>query len=992
MSERGPVGGEHGTPPGRTPPLRATYRLQFHAGFTLGEAAAVVPYLQALGVSHVYASPLLRTRRGSTHGYDVVDPTQLNPELGGEGDRRALDHALATRDMGLVLDIVPNHMAVSDQNRAWWDVLRHGRASPTARWFDIDWYTQSEEVHGRILLPVLGSRLREAMAKGELSLRRGRSDLVVAYYESTFPLDPLTWPRVLGLGLDAARERARAEGNGSGADALDELAGLLERLRRAAARRAMDAEGRERRRHEALHLAHQILQLAEGASVRALVERALADFPAGPAGPARLRRLLDRQHYALVYWRRSALEINYRRFFNIDELVALRMEDPQVFAQTHELVLEWVRDGFAHALRVDHVDGLRDPLAYLQRLRAALDERRPAADPARRMPVFVEKILSPGEQLREEWPVAGTTGYETLNDLEAVFIDAAGAARIEAHYRAMLRLDERGVRFADVARDGKRAVLRHSLAADVQRLVKLFVPIARRDPRTAGHSRDAIATAIVETIVHLGVYRTYVAMSGGAAHSTGDDARWVDAAIRGARGTADGALLDLLYDVLLLGGPRSGNLAALAEVERVDRVRFATRFQQVSGPATGKGVEDTALYLYVPLLSRNEVGGEPDRPLEDAVAELHEGNARRAAHWPRAMVTTSTHDTKRGADTRARLDVLSEIPDDWWGEVARWRRLNAPLRARVGRRWAPDPNTEYLLYQTLVGIWPVPDVADAGAPSLPGTEALAELRERAAAYMEKAVREGKSRSSWVSPNTEFEGALAAFIAATLDPERSAPFITRVSALARRIAAAGHWNGLARTLLHLTAPGVPDLYQGTELWDFTLEDPDNRRPVDFALRSGLLDSVTRAYRSGSADELRGYLRELVGRPGDGRVKLAVTHRALVARREAAALFESGGYVPLTATGARASHVVAYARVAGGEAAVVVVPRLSLGSSGGAPPVGESVLRVTLLPLPGGFATRWRCQLSRGTVQVGRDGLPLAQVLAELPVALLRPEPA
>jgi (1->4)-alpha-D-glucan 1-alpha-D-glucosylmutase len=690
-----------------------------------------------------------------------------------------------------------------------------------------------------------------------------------------------------------------------------------------------------------------------------------------------------------VYWRRSAREINYRRFFNIDELVALRMEDPEVFAHTHALVLAWVAEGFADGLRVDHVDGLRDPLAYLQRLRAALGERRPAsgADDARRVPVYVEKILSPGERLRPDWPVAGTTGYETLNDLEALFIHPAGYARLEARYAAMLRLDERGVGFADIARDGKRAVLHHSLAADVQRLVKLFVPIARRSPRTAGHRREAIATAIVEAIVHLGVYRTYVAEHDDAPPSTGEDARWVDAAIAGARATADGALLDLLREVLLLHG-----LNALDEVERVDRRRFASRFQQVSGPATAKGVEDTALYLYVPLVSRNEVGGEPDRPLDDAVAVLHEGNALRAERWPRAMVTTSTHDTKRGADTRARLDVLSELPDEWWSEVTRWRRLNAALRARVGRRWAPDPNTEYLLYQTLVGIWPVPADADPGAP-LPDAATLAGLRERVAAYMEKAVREGKSRSSWVSPNAEFEGALAAFIAAILDPARSAPFLARLDALARRIAPAGYWNALARTLLHLTAPGVPDVYQGTELWDFTLVDPDNRRPVDFALRSGLLDSVTGAYRTGSSDGTRSFLRELVGSPGDGRVKLAVTHRALVARREAAALFDGGGYQPLAATGSRASHVVAYARVMGGEAAVVVVPRLSLGlNGGGAPPVGESVWRDTLLPLPAGLPTRWRCALSLAGVRAGPDGLPLAEVLAELPVALLRPEPA
>ncbi|HEU4630570.1 MAG TPA: hypothetical protein VFS08_12545, partial [Gemmatimonadaceae bacterium] len=514
-------------------------------------------------------------------------------------------------------------------------------------------------------------------------------------------------------------------------------------------------------------------------------------------------------------------------------------------------------------------------------------------------------------------------------------------------------------------------------------LVKLFVPIARRDARTVGRSREAIATALVETIVQLGVYRTYVVERPEGPPATPEDARWVDAAIAGARATADDALLDLLREVLLLEG-----LAALDETERVDRRRFASRFQQVSGPATAKGVEDTALYLYVPLVSRNEVGGEPDRSLEDAVAVLHHGNALRARQWPRAMVTTSTHDTKRGADTRARLDVLSELADDWWGAVTHWRRLNAGHRTRAGRRWAPDLNTEYLLYQTLVGIWPVPD--DAAAPAVPAADVLAGLRERVGAYMEKAVREGKSRSSWVSPDAAFEGALTAFQDAILEPARSTPFLTSVGALARRIARAGYWNGLARTLLHLTAPGIPDLYQGTELWDFSLVDPDNRRPVDFALRSGLLDAVTGAYRTGAADELPAVLGELVDRPGDGRVKLVVTHRALVARREAAELFARGGYVPLVASGPRAAHVVAFARVLGGsgEAAVVVVPRLTYRLSGGAVPVGEAVWGDTRLSLPDALPTRWQCQLSRRTVQADGDGLRLADVLADFPVALLR----
>ena len=968
------------TPP-PAPALRATYRLQLHGDFTLADAAAVVPYLQRLGVSHAYLSPVLTARRGSTHGYDVTDPRHVNPQLGGRDAWRALGRALRRRQLGLLLDIVPNHMAATAENPAWADVLAHGRASRVARWFDIDWYAPSEELRGRVLVPVLGGYIAEVLARREITLGLREGRLEVRYFDHRFPTDPQLAPRAVGFGLDEAIAAAATPEERA---ALERLAALLERHAALPPRTATGAR-QERRLAEAEALAAELAALADDEhAVRAHVERALADFGAGDAGPARLRRFLDRQPFSLVFWRRAAREVNYRRFFNINELVALRAEDPRVFDETHALVLDWVQDGEVDGLRIDHVDGLRDPRRYLERLRAEVDRRRAPADGGR-VPILVEKILSPGESLRTEWPVEGTTGYETLNDLEAVFLEPEGYAAIERRYRAMLHLDARGVDFAAVARDGKRKVLRGSLSADVGRLLKLLEPIARRDPRTAALSRDALVDAIVETIVALGVYRTYVDATDAPVgpRATADDEREVRRAVAGAReqGIADPAALELLAEVLLLR-----DLDHVPADEQRERRRVASRFQQVSGPATAKGVEDTALYLYVPLLSRNEVGGEPDRPLAEADAALHAGNAERAGRWPRALVTVSTHDTKRGADTRARLDVLTELPDEWFRLVDRWRRRNAPLRRQVGRRWAPDVNTEYLLYQTMVGIWPTPPE---GAPPVPDAAALEELRSRLRAYMEKAVREGKSRSGWVDQEPEFEAALADYVDALLDADRSSPFLAELGEFAGRIARAGYWNGLSRTLLHLAVPGVPDLYQGTELWDFTLVDPDNRRPVDFRLRTRELEALTAAVRGGSMAARRDLLRDLVAHPEDGRVKLFLVHRLLQARLQHERLFAAGGYEPLRAEGAAARHVLAFARraPAGEGIAVAVASRWMLTLAGGAVPVGARAWGETTLPVPDAPAgAAWRCALTGREVAAG-NRLALAEVLEDAPVALL-----
>jgi (1->4)-alpha-D-glucan 1-alpha-D-glucosylmutase len=855
--------------------ITATCRLQLHKEFTLGSVREIVPYLHRLGISHVYSSPILMARPGSQHGYDVVDPTRLNPELGTDDEWRAVIDELHARHMGWVLDIVPNHMGTGSANPFWEDVLARGRGSPYASWFDIEWEARAtspaggsladEDAGDRVLLPVLGDELRRVIDRGEIAVAAEGGRYRVRYFENSFPVGPGT------IDEDTLRRAERRDG-----DALETV--------------------------------------------------------------------LHAQHYRLTFWRRGAREINYRRFFDINELVALRMEDPRVFEQTHRLVLSWVDTGMLDGLRIDHVDGLREPVEYLERLwegcgmrDAGCVEGSPSQEqlriphPTSRIPhFFIEKILSPGEQLRADWPVDGTTGYEFLNDLESIFVDPRGRDAIDEMYRRRIRRVEPGFDFAEEAIRGKLLILRTSLYADVARLARLA---QRAAPRGSGLGLPQLQAAIVELIACLPVYRTYIDRH--RQEPDEPDARVLARALARARerGSARPAALDLLERLLTVSG-----------TER-RRLTFVLRFQQTSGPATAKGVEDTALYRYVPLVSLNEVGGEPDRPLDDAVDRLHRANRARAERWPLALVSTNTHDTKRSADVRARIDVLSEMPDEWTRIVTRWRRLHRGVRTPVRGRLAPDASTEYLLYQTLLGMWPpATAVGDEGElvadsyyfrPAVPGRPVLDDLRQRLTGYMVKASREAKTQTSWTDPDEEWERALGSFIdrlfgvSPSADGGESAggppPMLLEVADLAARIARFGMWNALSRLVVHYTVPGTPDLYQGDELWNLSLVDPDNRRPVDFALRSRLLDEVDRAFSAGGAE--RGdLLRHLAESPGDGRIKLHLTHRLLATRRERADLFTRGSYEPARVEGPAARHVFAFMRRLGAEAALVVVPRL------------------------------------------------------------------
>lgn len=822
-------------------PLTATYRLQLNAGFTFNHARERIEYLDQLGVSHLYLSPILAARRGSQHGYDVVDPTKLNPELGMEADFRALADAAHARGMGIIVDIVPNHMGIGEQNPYWDDVLEHGERSRYARWFDIDWIAGKR----KLVLPVLGDELDQVLERGELSVRLREGETPrIAYYSHSFPIEPDSLPPEL-----------------------------------------------------------QLAQLDEEETGE------LAQLYSGAAGRDRLQALLADQHYSLVFWKRGPKEINYRRFFDVNELAALCIEDPKVFDETHALILRLVREKVIDGLRVDHIDGLRDPEAYLHRLRNATSPSTP---------IFVEKILAAGEKLPEAWPVQGTTGYEFLNDVEDVFLDPSGTARIESFYRRLRRLG--ATTFDDVARAGKEAVLRGALRADVDRVATELLPLAKAAKKP--WKRDDLAEGIIAFVAALPVYRTYIdgrspisaadrvaidvatkQRSVEQQHSAEQQRSHPDAHAEGVSGGPALPQLQFIRDTLL-----SGDQNALP---------FIQRLQQLSGPAAAKGVEDTALYVYVPMTSRGEVGGEPDEPILAALQQFHHANAERAERWPLSIVATNTHDTKRSADVRARLDALTSMPQEWERSVRRWRKLNAKHRRVVKGRLAPDTNTEYLMYQIILALWPPPR-AGRRSDDLPDRTWRDSVRERLTAYALKAAREAKTRTSWVEPDAAYERALTDFVAAILEPGEDAPYLPDVARLVSRVAPLGARNSLARIAIHLTAPGTPDIYQGDELWNFSLVDPDNRRAVDYDARSSALDELaqfeTKLANGGPIDI------------HEARLKLWLTQRLLCLRRTQPELFRQGEYRRLAASGPRAGHIVGFARTFADRESITVVGRL------------------------------------------------------------------
>jgi (1->4)-alpha-D-glucan 1-alpha-D-glucosylmutase len=930
--------GQH-VPAARIP--RATYRLQLHRDFGFDAAAAIVPYLARLGISHVYCSPIQRARAGSMHGYDVVAHDQINPELGGAEGFERFTRTLHAQGLGLLLDMVPNHMGVFGADNGWWmDVLEHGPASVYAQHFDIDWEPLNPELRGKVLLPVLGVPYGEALAEGALVLHfergegtaRGEAGFALRYYEHRFPIAPRSHATVLARAAERLAEGPRAR---------------LQALAEAWAQwpvhdaSADDAPAADPAVREARSREHALLKarLGELADAHAEVAQALAQATAGfNDGGARdaLHALIEAQHWRLTYWRVAADEINYRRFFDINDLAALRMERDEVFEATQSLALDLAAQGIVDGLRIDHPDGLHDPARYFRQLQEGYARRAglPLAGddaqgrPARPLYVVAEKIVARGEEVPEDWHVHGTTGYRFANVANGVLIDTAAAGRFAVLWH---RFTGSPAHFEAHVRDGKAAVMRHALASELSVLSNALLRIARADRDTRDHTLNTLRRALAAVVACLPVYRSYIVDVPSA-----QDRRFIDVAVAAAErhfGDGDTSVYEFLRQTL------SGEAVPTAGPALRDRVRrFAVRFQQFSAPVAAKGVEDTAFYRYFPLAALNEVGGDPDVFGVD-VEDFHAASADRADRWPHTMLATSTHDNKRSEDVRTRIDVLSEIPREWRAALMRWRRLQQPLRERMAAEGAPADAPSgadlYLLCQTLVGTLP--------AEGLEG-EALADYSERIVQYMHKAAREAKLRTAWTRPDAGYEDALRRFVELTLDAAQPTAWWTDLRAFASRIALFGAWNSLSLTLLKFASPGVPDVYQGTELMPLTLVDPDNRRAVDYACREDLLeDFEQRAAGARSAESVGAFARA----PHDGRAKLWFAWRLLALRRAQDAFFRDADYRGLRVEGPLARHVVAFERRHEGRTLVVVAARFFAGLCGGmadeaAPvlPVGEA----------------------------------------------------
>ncbi|HTS21220.1 MAG TPA: malto-oligosyltrehalose synthase [Casimicrobiaceae bacterium] len=958
---------------------RATYRLQLSGAFTFADAAALVPYLAALGVSHVYLSPYFKAQPGSTHGYDIVDHNALNPEIGTRADLDRLCAVLREHGMRQLADVVPNHVGVLGADNLWWqDVLENGRAAAHAGFFDIDWDRTPDELHGKLLLPVLAERYGSVLERGELSVAfdATRGEFAIRYAAQRFPVDPQSYARVLA----PAAERLRAGSSvprSEIADAFDTLAAAFAGL--PSAEEADPERAVRRRREQAVHKRSLAELCLRAPALLRCIEAQLEQVNGRPGDPASfdaLDTLLRAQVFRLASWRMASDDINYRRFFDLNDLAALRMEEPEVFDATHGLLFDLVASGQVAGLRIDHPDGLHDPEAYFARLqrRSAETLRIDSAEregSRSRTPMYIvaEKIIGARESLPGSWPIAGTTGYDFGELVNGLFVDPRAEPRLTRCYFAFVqdRPD-----FGDIVYRSKRLVMHLSMASELNALASALSRIAQSDRATCDFTYSSLRAALGEVVASFPVYRSYVTASGASA----EDRRRIDEAIRAARRRAlpaERTIFDFLRDVLTTDLVRQR-----PEAERAGIVHLAMRFQQFTAPVMAKGMEDTAFYTYNRLLSLNEVGGDPRR-FAVSVAAFHEANLRRAADWPHTLLATSTHDSKRSEDVRARLDVLSELPAEWRLRVGRWRRLNRSRRRRIETLEAPTANDEYLLYQTLLGAWPF----DYDRPGV-----AAQFAERIERYLIKVVREAKAVSSWVNPNEEYEAGFTAFARTLLAPGENERFLAEFLPFQRKLAWFGMLNGLAQTLLKLTVPGVPDIYQGCELWNLALVDPDNRRPVDFATRMAALESWRAAASDGERLRLAG---ELAASLDDGRLKQFVIWRALELRRNRSELFGDGAYLPLAVSGEHAGHVCAFARVLDEQCVVVIVPRLCCVLLGGEPvlPIGAPDWGDTGIDVSSLRSPAWRDALTGARVAASEGRVALAAAFDPLPLALLEP---
>jgi (1->4)-alpha-D-glucan 1-alpha-D-glucosylmutase len=940
----------------------SVYRLQLNGTFTFRDATRVLPYLRRLGVDAVYCSPYLQAVPGSMHGYDVTDPARVNPEIGSPADFEAFCAALRDNGMAQIIDVVPNHMGVTGNTNAWWmDVLENGPASVHADFFDIDWNPVKRELRNKILLPVLGDYYGAELEGGQIRLEYDDGQFRFRYHEHLFPVAPDTYHAILPADADAL-----AAEPGADASLSDEYRNLLARLQ-SLPPRSDSRPSHRARRHEAKEEAKR--RLAGLCAKSSVLRRSIDEQTRiinGQAGVPRsfdmLDALLNEQSYRLAFWGVAGEEINYRRFFDIKDLAALRMHTPEVFRTYHQLIFDLIRSGCVHGLRVDHPDGLYDPAAYFEALQSAY---RAVTDgnPKRELFVIVEKILGRDEPLPDDWAVHGTVGYDFLGQLNGLFVQAENEKPLTDVYEAFVG---QGLDFHELLYRAKRFFCTERMPSDVTSLGHRLDLLSEKNRRFRDFTRNDLTRSIRETIACFPVYRTYATPRSYTLSER--DRTYVSEAIRRARPRAahiHPAVFDFLENILLMRFDPT-----IRRGEREAYRDFVLRFQQLTGPIMAKGLEDTSFYIFNRLLSLNEVGGNPHH-FGTSVEEFHRANSERRARWPLAFLATSTHDSKRSEDVRYRINTLSEMPEEWNRRLAVWSTLTGHRKVRVNGAPCPEPNTEYFIYQTLLGAWPDEDVAD---------EAMPAFRDRIWSYVEKSVREANVHTGWLVPDEAYESAVRAFLDSILSDSASGGFLADFRAFQRRIATLGHWNAVAATALKIGAPGVVDTYQGSELSNYALVDPDNRRPVDYGLRERRLAEVAEMP-----------IEDIVQQRASGALKLFLLARGLGFRCRHADLFIDGDYTPLSARGPRERHVVAFARRLGPSNVLVAAGRFfaTLLPDDRAVPAGADVWGDTRVELPDGLSGggAWTDIFTGDAVAEDRGSVPVSALFGRLPAAML-----
>jgi (1->4)-alpha-D-glucan 1-alpha-D-glucosylmutase len=915
----------------------ATYRLQLNRDFPFKKVKEIMSYLLALGISHVYASPIFKARKGSLHGYDIVDPRQINHELGTRGEFEELAAQLIGHGLGWLQDIVPNHMAFDAENEMLMDILENGPRSAFFKYFDIAWDHPYTSMKGRLLAPFLGRFHGEAIEEGEIRIRYDATGFKVNYYDVSFPLRIESYTHLLTHRLEELKKKL-----GRNDPDFVKLLGILYVLKTLSSKE-FGEEGYD----QVMFVKRTLWEIyTQNEAVRRFIDGNLDAFNGERV--RLLDHLLAEQLFRLSFWKVATEEINYRRFFTVNDLISLRMEEEDVFHHTHALIFKLLRDGWITGLRIDHIDGLYDPRTYIERVRKE----------GKDIYTVVEKILAPGEELPLSWPVQGTTGYDFLNCLNGLFCRSKNEKPFNRVYASFTGFKDT---FDDLVTEKKRLILGKHMAGDVDNLAHQLKDISSRDRYGGDITLYGLKRALVEVMASFPVYRTYLSRG----DSEERDHTYIREAVREAREKQPGLKYELDFVERFLLTPE---LAHLSQDERSKRLAFVMRFQQFTGPLMAKGFEDTALYVYNRLLSLNEVGGSPGL-FGITLKEFHDFNSRRMNHWPHSISTTSTHDTKRGEDVRARLNVLSELPDEWEERLKTWSRLNRKRKRKARGLEVPDRNDEYFLYQTLIGAFPFRE------------ENYPEFADRMKTYILKAVREAKVHTAWLKPDAEYENAYLSFLDEILTPKD--PFLESFIPFLKKVAHFGIFNSLSQALIKMTSPGVPDFYRGSELWDLNLVDPDNRRPVDFAKRGAYLTEIKRRIKT----DILNLIRELLSTREDGRIKLFLIHRVLTARRERSHLFREGVYLPIEPAGLYKEHIIAYARHKENEWAVTVAPRfLTALVAEGEDPLGEERWKDTRLVLPEKAPERWVDAVTGNEIKGWKD-LVVGEILKFFPAALL-----